>query len=134
MKLFVSQLIYLGVLVLYFLILKFISLHINGFDVVVFDYPRHGLVLCLVFLSVNLLFLRRHQLNRFYSLTFYWLPFFLFLVVTAVVFFYGFISIGAPFKQNVFANLFIAHSVAFSAAACSIHSPDHAPASTRTRL
>ena len=28
-------------------------------------------------------------------------------------FFYGFISIGAPFKQNVFANLFIAHSVAF---------------------
>ena len=48
-----------------------------------------------------------------YSFIFFWLPFTIFLILTAIVYFYGFVSIGAPFKQNVFINLLIAHAIAF---------------------
>jgi hypothetical protein len=116
-KLFASQLIYITVLGLYFFAIKIFDGQNKEFEVVLFDYPRHGPVLFLVFFVVNLFFFFKNRSvyspKSLYSFIFFWLPFTIFLVLTAIVYFYGFVSIGAPFKKNVFINLLIAHAIAF---------------------
>ena len=116
-KLFVSQLVYIIVLGLYFFSIKIFDGQNKEFEVVLFNYPRHGPVLFLVFFVVNLFFLFMNRAvysqRSQYSFIFFWLPFTIFLILTAIVYFYGFVSIGAPFKKNVFINLLIAHTIAF---------------------
>ena len=116
-KLFVSQLVYIIVLGLYFFSIKIFDGQNKEFEVVLFNYPRHGPVLFLVFFVVNLFFFFKNRTvysqRSQYSFIFFWLPFTIFLILTAIVYFYGFVSIGAPFKQNVFINLLIAHAIAF---------------------
>jgi hypothetical protein len=116
-KLFFSLIVYIIVHLIYFFVIKLFDAHSKEFEVVLFDYPRYGAVLCLVFFVVNLFFFIRNQVdysqNGSYPFVFFWLPFTAFLIITATVYFYGFVSIGAPFKQNVFINLLLAHSIAF---------------------
>lgn len=116
-KLFVSQLVYIIILGLYFFSIKLFDGQNKEFEVVLFDYPRHGTVLFFVFFIMNLFFLFKNRAvysqRRLYPYVFFWLPFVIFLIITAIVYFYGFVSIGAPFKQNVFINLLIAHTIAF---------------------
>lgn len=116
-RLIFSQLLYIVVLGLYFFVIKLLNSPGNDFGVVLFDYPRHAPVLYFVFLFANLFSLYRNKVtysrSSFYPFIFFWLPFLIFLLLTAILFFYGFVAIGAPFRRNVFVNLFIAHAVAF---------------------
>jgi len=120
-KLFFSQFIYIIVLVFYYWLIKLIN-HVdeNGsFEIILFDYWRNGIVLYAVFLFTNLIYFfmkyKSYSTNYLYPLLLFWISFVLFLIITALVFFYGFTSIGAPFKQNIFLNLLIVHIISFKA-------------------
>lgn len=116
-RLIFSQLIYIVVVGLYFFVIKLLNCPDNDFEVVLFDYPRHAPVLYFVFLVTNLIswYINKvfYARSSFYPFIFFWLPFLIFLLLTAILFFYGFVTIGASFRRNVFVNLFIAHAVAF---------------------
>ena len=116
-KIILSQSIYTIVMALYYWAINLLNGKGKEFEVVLFDYPRHGIVLYIVFSVTNLILLFKYQpndsQNNPYPLIFCWLPFILFLAITALFFFYGFSAIGSPFKQNVFLNLLIPHIVAF---------------------
>ena len=60
-KIFISQLVYIIVLGLYYFSIKLFDGQNNEFDVVLFDYPRHGIVLFFVFFVVNLFFLVKNR-------------------------------------------------------------------------
>lgn len=116
-KLITSLVVYIIVIILYYCTVRLFDAKSNKFDVVLFDFPRHSTILCLVFFLINLyLFIFKsedYSQNRPYSFVFFWMPFTAFLAITAIIYFYGFMSIGASFKQNVFMHLFIAHAIAF---------------------
>lgn len=117
MKLFISLFVYTFVIMFYFFAIKFFDAQNEEFAVVLFDYPRQGAILCLVFFLANAFSFFKNQKHYFkngsYPFVFFWLPFTVFLIITAFLYFYGFVSIGAPFKQNVFINLFLSHTIAF---------------------
>lgn len=112
MKLLLPISIYIVVLVSYLFTIKLIDGKSNDFEVLIFDYPRHGIVLFLCFLIANLIILKKNRVS--YPFILFWLPFSVFLIISAIVYFHGFVSIGAPFRKNVFINLLLAHSFSFS--------------------
>ena len=115
-KFILIQFTYLIILFIYYGILFSLnnSFCKNDFDVILFDYLSNGLILFTCFFITNLVvFMKAKNGLEGYPFIFYWSTFLFFLFVSLLVSFYNFISIGAPFKQNIFLNLLIPHTVTY---------------------
>jgi uncharacterized membrane protein YtjA (UPF0391 family) len=115
----VLQAIYIALLGLYYLIILIFNhfVYPEKYNVIEFDFPRHGLVLYATYSIVNVyLFLKSRQVGGsadIYRVKLLWLPYLIFLLISAVLYFRGFASIGAPIKHNVFFHLLITHIIAY---------------------
>ena len=118
-RFFITQSIYLVILFVYYLFILLLNNKYNEgeFDVIVFDYWRTAIILFLCFFLTNfIVFFNKHNnfsQRKSYPFIFHWSTFAFFLVISIIFFFYNFISIGAPFKQNIFLNLLIPHTISF---------------------